>query len=224
MFPEWRNEFLEDLAPSDVKEFIDEAVEVLPEQKPLLPEMTASDFYMFCSLGYRAMKYEGSDLSPKEQYYKHADGRDEGLKSINPESAAEFSVWYEERPKIGHPWEVCRGGNSTHIDLYVCKADGGYYLMVAGASESRTVEAIKFYLALHRAGLPVCMRKANALKNRLTGKEMIGIVPTGVAPFYCHHYFPGQDIIAFMNLPTERSEPFANYCNWQKISVSNLKR
>lgn len=83
---------------------------------------------------------------------------------------------------------------------------------------------IKFYLALHRAGLPVCMRKANALKNRLTGKEMIGIVPTGVAPFYCHHYFPGQDIIAFMNLPTERSEPFANYCNWQKISVSNLKR
>lgn len=96
--------------------------------------------------------------------------------------------------------------------------------MVAGASESRTVEAIKFYLALHRAGLPVCMRKANALKNRLTGKEMIGIVPTGVAPFYCHHYFPGQDIIAFMNLPTERSEPFANYCNWQKISVSNLKR
>lgn len=224
VFPEWRNEFLEDLAPSDVKEFLDEAVEVLPEQKPLLPEMTASDFYMFCSLGYRAMKYEGSDLSPKEQYYKHADGRDEGLKSINPESAAEFSVWYEERPMIGHPWEVCRGGNSTHIDLYVCKADGGYYLMVAGASESRTVEAIKFYLALHRAGLPVCMRKANALKNRLTGKEMIGIVPTGVAPFYCHHYFPGQDIIAFMNLPTERSEPFANYCNWQKISVSNLKR
>ena len=224
VFPEWRNEFLEDLAPSDVKEFLDEAVEVLPEQKPLLLEMTASDFYMFCSLGYRAMKYEGSDLSPKEQYYKHADGRDEGLKSINPESAAEFSVWYEERPKIGHPWEVCRGGNSTHIDLYVCKADDGYYLMVAGASESRTVEAIKFYLALLRAGLPVCMRKANALKNRLTGKEMIGIVPTGVAPFYCHHYFPGQDIIAFMNLPTERSEPFANYCNWQKISVSNLKR
>lgn len=223
IFPEWRNELLGDLTPSDINEFLGEAVEVLPESRLLLPEMTANSFYKFCSLGYRAMNYMGSDLPPREQYYKNADGRDEGLKAIDPDSPSEFSNWYENRPKTGHPWEVCRGGNSTHIDLYVCKADGGYYLMVAGTSESRTIEAIKFYLALHQAGLPVCMRKANLLKDRLTGKEQIGIVPAGVVPFYCHHYFPGRDIIAFMNLPAEHSEQFANSCDWQKISVSSLK-
>lgn len=224
VFPEWKNALLEDLSPSDIKEFLAEAVEEIPEHQTLLPEMTANDFYRFCSLGYRAMNYKGSDVSPKEQYYWHADGRDDGLKDIDPNSAAAFSEWYENRPNMGHPWEVCRGGNSTHIDLYVCKTDAGYYLMVAGTSETRTVEAIKFYLALHRAGLPVCMRKATVLKDRLTGRELIGIVPEGVAPFYCHGHFPDQDIIAFMNLPSVRSDQLAIFCHWQKISVSSLKK
>ena len=96
--------------------------------------------------------------------------------------------------------------------------------MVAGTSETRTVEAIKFYLALHRAGLPVCMRKATVLKDRLTGRELIGIVPEGVAPFYCHGHFPDQDIIAFMNLPSVRSDQLEIFCHWQKISVSSLKK
>lgn len=30
--------------------------------------------------------YDGTDLSPKEQYYKHADGRDDGLNEIDGDS------------------------------------------------------------------------------------------------------------------------------------------
>lgn len=95
--------------------------------------------------------------------------------------------------------------------------------MVDGSSEVRTVEAIQFYLALHRAGLPVCMQDADILKERLTGEEWIGIVPAGVEPLFCDDYFPGQKILELMNLPTEKAEEFAALCHWRPITVSGLK-
>ena len=38
-----------------------------------------------------------------------------------------FEDWLENHERGGHPWEICRGGNSTHISLYVCKNDQGFY-------------------------------------------------------------------------------------------------
>ena len=97
--------------------------------------------YRFCSLGYQANQYDVSGLSPKEQYKKYADGRDEGLGEIDPDSPAAFAEWYVGR-RGGHPWEVCRGGNSTHVSLYVVKDQSdGYYLEVAGSSLWRSVES-----------------------------------------------------------------------------------
>ena len=79
-------------------------------------------------------------------YYRHADGRDDGLKKIDPDSAEAFADWLENREKGGHPWEVCRGGNSTHVSLYVGLgrvAEGCYHLALAAKSYGRCVEAIK---------------------------------------------------------------------------------
>ena len=58
-----------------------------------LPTMTANDFYRFCSIGYNANNYEYCELSPKEQYYKHAEGRDNGLSEIDPDSPEAFYEW-----------------------------------------------------------------------------------------------------------------------------------
>lgn len=122
------------------------------------------------------------------------------------------------------PWEVCRGGNSTHIDCFVHQDAHGYYLVVAGLAETRTIEAVRFFLALHRAGVPVCIRNAEELKARLTGAESIGIVPEGVFPAYCHDRFPGEDIVDFMNLPREHQDELAKYCRWQPIPVPRMKK
>lgn len=64
---------------------------------------------------YAANNYDGQAFALKAQYYRHADGRDDGLKKIDPDSAEAFADWLENREKGGHPWEVCRGGNSTHV-------------------------------------------------------------------------------------------------------------
>ena len=53
--------------------------------------------YYYGTLGYAANNYEGLELSPRDQYFKHADGRDGGLGEIDPDSPEAFSDWYRNR-------------------------------------------------------------------------------------------------------------------------------
>ena len=225
-FPDARTSFFKNISPADVAEFVKCASEQDSDRRRLtnhLKEMTANDFFSFCALGYKENNYEGCELSPREQYYKHADGRDDGLGEIDGDSPEAFHEWYNDRNHHGgHPWEVCRGGNSTHVSLYVHEDEDGYTLTVAGDAWTRTIESVKFYLALRRAGLPVYMMEATALADRLTEKEKIGIVPEGVMPAYCHSYFPNEHIIDFMNLPDENREKLLPHCVWQKEPVVSL--
>lgn len=157
--------------------------------------------------------------------YRHADGRDDGLKKIDPDSAEAFADWLENREKGGHPWEVCRGGNSTHVSLYVGLgrvAEGCYHLALAAKSYGRCVEAIKFYLALKHAGLPVIIYGAEFIKKRLLGLERVGIVPNEVMPFYCHSRFPGEDVDSFRHLNHENPDAEIALIEWQPIKPVKL--
>lgn len=219
VYPEEKAGYFENLPESDVTEFLHllEEVEDMIPPKNRLKEMTSGLFYHACALGYAANKYEGCyTLSPKELYLKYADGRDDGLRELPEDSAEDFARWYEyERNRGGHPWEVCRGGNSTHVSLFVSHSDQGFYFIVDGKSWDRSVEAIKFYLSIHRAGLPVVIHEGKKLAERLTGAEMIGIVPDGVFPRYCDSYFPEESILDFMNLPHEKRDDLASRCVWK---------
>ena len=219
LYPEDREEYFSNLSDADQKEFLklmenyDE--DALPDN--LLHDMTSGLFFRCCQMGYAANHYEGSDtLSPKALYRKYADGRDEGLMDIDEDSPEAFAHWLKDcANRGGHPWEVCRGGNSTHVSLYICKADNGFYFAVAGSSWGRSNETIHFYLALHRAGMPVMIDEGNKLADRVKGKDKIGIVPKGVTPRYCESRFPGEKILDFMNLPEEKHDEFVKRCVWR---------
>ena len=98
----------------------------------------------------------------------------------------------------------------------------GYFLNLAGSSWGRTIETVKFFNALHRRGIPVCVREADILVERMMETEKIGIVPEGIMPAYCEMYFPGEDIIAFRNLPEEHREEVVKHCIWQTIPEVKL--
>ena len=103
-----------------------------------LPTMTGNDFLAACALGYEACGYDvcgrdGRHLPLDDLYLRYADGRDEGLTGkgaglcsgpgIDLASPEAWDAWYFDRTRSGgHPWEVCRGGNSTHVSLFVCHA------------------------------------------------------------------------------------------------------
>lgn len=221
IFPEEREEYFEDLSDDDRQYFIQNAREERPAGR--LPSVTANDFYTFCSYGYVANDYQCTDLPLRKQYDRHADGRDEGLGEIDPDSPVTFLGWLKNRKQYGgHPWEVCRGGNSTHISLYVYHDEKGYFLNLAGSSWGRTIETVKFFNTLHRRGIPVCVRDAEILVERLMETEKIGIVPEGIMPTYCEMYFPGEEIIAFRNLPEENREEVVKHCTWQEIPQVTL--
>ena len=216
--PEERASFFKNISPADVAEFIEKASSQAAEQEPYssrLSSMTANDFFRFCAMGYAENKYDGCDKTPTEQYYLHADGRDDGLQDIEGNSPEAFHAWLHDRQRFGgHPWEVCRGGNSTHVSLQVVEDDRGYFLYLAGDAWNRTIETVKFYLALTRAHVPVYLVETQVLADRLAEKEKIGIVPEGVILAYCGNWFPNAHIIDYMNLPDEDRDKFLPFCTW----------
>ena len=130
--PEWKEEDLEGLPEETIDVFRTLLNNGANDKGYIgrLRRMTANDFFHACAIGYKACGYEGTELPPVDQYFLHGDGRDEGLSGrgdgLNAGPGIDFNdpeawdEWYFHREQCGgHPWEVCRGGNSTHVDLYV---------------------------------------------------------------------------------------------------------
>jgi hypothetical protein len=217
VFPEEKEEYLKDIEPNEITRFA-ELIKEQPTDSPVfrLQEMTAGLFFDCCRLGYEANRYEGIEKSTsKEMYRTHADGRDEGLSNLDESSAKMFDTWFHDKTHYGgHPWEVCHGGNSTHISLYVHHDEKGWWLSLAGSSLSRSVETIKFYLALVDHGLPVFLIDGREIAAMLTGKDYIGIVPEGIIARYYDSLFPGEKMLTFMNLPCEKTEKALRAAIW----------
>lgn len=221
-YPESKAEFYEMLDDSKITAFMTES---LKDENSIgrMERMNAAAFYHVCALGYKASGHDREGLSDKEQYYKNADGRDDGLKDLDLNSFDEFEAWYFHRKQRGgHPWEVLRGGNSTNVSLYVWNDERGWYFYVSGSSLWRSAEAINMYLALVNAGYPTVIHDAELLRSRLDGTELIGIVPHRIIPAYCENRFPEESVHTFTHLDYEHPEEMAKLVSWQPLSVPKL--
>ncbi|MCF6332801.1 MAG: hypothetical protein L3J11_05905 [Draconibacterium sp.] len=179
--------------------------QISDNNQPGLDEMTANKFYAMCKMAYDANNYfknESTQLTPKEKYLRMADMRDAGLKDIDGDSPQAFSEWYQSGRTLGaHPWEICRGGNSTHISLFISDYEGEWKVRLAGSSIVRVEETVRIALELNKNNIPLQLSNAKEIYNMVTGNDYIGIVPDYVTPRYCHSFFPSEDnIIHFMNL------------------------
>ncbi|MBL7111978.1 MAG: hypothetical protein ISS19_08565 [Bacteroidales bacterium] len=148
-----------------------------------------------------------------------ADGRHGGLTEIEMDSKEAFRNWYSGGGKTGaHPWEICRGGNSTHISLMVTESAGKWTLRLAGSSIVRVEETVKMAVALYRNNIPFILQEGEAILQMVTGNDYIGIVPDHIFPRYCHGLFPKQDkIIDFMNLGYENTEAIISNSYWYPL-------
>lgn len=193
-------------------------------------DFTANDFFRACKIGYETIGKDCNGFSLPDLYMHYADGRDEGLTGqghglnagpgIDFDSPAAWNDWYFGTRGGGHPWEVVPGGNSTHVELYVCNDQRdldwdlrsgkitqeeydeqiqkvGYFFKIAG--KQRQFEAVSFYLALTEAGYPVIINDAEELLARFEASDYIGIVPHHLPTRYCENLFPKEygDIIDF---------------------------
>lgn len=175
-------------------------------QEAIVPSMSANDYFAYCKIAYisgqRKDDHVDENLSGREMYKRYADGRDEGLLGIAGDSKEEFADWIDgKHPKKsggGHPWEIKRGGNTTHIDLSVFRpryTKDGFVVQVRGCSMTRLKEAICMFLGIHGAGLPITIDDPEGIRKRLLGQDNIGIVPCFHSLHRANQHFHEHDIV-----------------------------
>lgn len=213
---------LDRMVDAEEVKILEEIVKSQSEGKNIfLTNVTANDFFRYCEICYEANKYfkkSKRKLSPKEKYLQMADGRDAGFREINGNSEKEFLKWYQSGITGAHPWEICRGGNTTHISLYVTRDQGKWKLQLDGSSVVRVVETVKMAVALKKHGIPFYFVKGREILDMVTGNDYIGIVPDYIYPRYAHQYFPTVDrIVDFMHLGREKAEEIIEKASWYPI-------
>jgi hypothetical protein len=198
----------QELGKAKTKQFIKlvEQGDVGDYKKPIVPSMTADDFFHYCKIAYIAGQRKDDtvdkNLSGRQMYERYADGRDEGLLKIVGDSKEEFADWIDgKHPKKtggGHPWEIKRGGNTTHIDLSVSRPmydKQGFEICLRGRSFNRLKETICMFLAIHEAGLPITIDDPTGIRKRLLGQDNIGIVPSGHSLHRANQHFHKNDSV-----------------------------
>ena len=172
-----------------------------------VPSMTAADYFRYCKIAYMAGNRKGESmnksLSGREMYSQYADGRHEGLLDIDPDSKQEFADWIDgthpKRGTGGHPWEIKRGGNTTHIDLIVFRTSScrheGFKIELRGESISRMVETMRMFLAIHEARLPISITNPEGVRKRLLAQDKIGIIPSYASLHRANQHFSQDECV-----------------------------
>jgi len=182
------------------------------EASTVAATMTAADYFRYCKIAYVAGKRRDetvdASLSGRELYERHADGRNEGLLDIDATSPQEFADWIDgthpKRSTGGHPWEIKRGGNTTHIDLSVRRPSHGrkegFLVELQGESIGRMAETMKMLLAIHDASLPISIDDPEGVRKRLLAQDNIGIVPAYHTLHRANQHFEkNQDVYDVMH-------------------------
>lgn len=196
--------------------------------------LSAADYFDYCRIAYIAGKRKDeavdATLTGREMYERYADGRHEGLLDIDENSQQEFADWIDgthpKRTGGGHPWEIKRGGNTTHIDLSVRRppygSRDGFVIELCGPSSSRLAETIKMFLALVKAGKAIAIADTEGVRARLLAQDNIGIVPETHSLHRANQRFPQHqnvyDVLHYHSLGRykQRLKPFIA---WEPLPV-----
>lgn len=196
--------------------------------------LSAGDYFDYCRIAYIAAKRKDDnvDESPtgREMYERYADGRHEGLLDIDENSPQEFADWIDgthpKRTGGGHPWEIKRGGNTTHINLSVRRPPhgrtDGYQIELCGASSSRLAETVKMVLALVEASKPITIADPEGVRTRLLAQDNIGIVPEQNSLHRANQRFPQHqkvyDVLHYRSLGRYKRR-MASFITWEPLPV-----
>lgn len=170
-----------------------------------VPRLTAERYFEYCRIAYLANPKTFQDFnfaegySGREYYQRFADGRDGGLLSVEPTSEEALKKWYTGGAWSGaHPWEIYRGGNSTHINLSItCEyRDDNWKIVLNAFSTTRMVETCRIAIALKKAGLPFTLDHKKSYLNRILEEDWVGIVPEDMGIKYAFQNFPREYEVA----------------------------
>jgi hypothetical protein len=194
--------FDQELTPRELKRII--GLLKGPDPTTLIPALTSGRFFTYCRTAYMAnpRTHRGTrnrHLNGLAMYKKWADGRDGGLTALPQDDAAAFAQWYHAGAGSGgHPWEIFRGGNSTHIDLTPRWDEHakGWFIEIRAFSSTRLAEACRMALAFHAQGWPFRLAHRESYLRRLLAEDHLGVLPDFHDLKYGWQKFPEQFHVA----------------------------
>lgn len=218
LYPDVKKNLLEDISQEEIDEFIRSTSENIEDR---IKNMTSGKYFECVRLAYQNNMYDIGNLNDRELYLKYADGRDEGLSEINPDSNDEFDKWYNRKDRYGgHPWEIMKGHSFYRVNLQVLHDEKGYYLSLNGDIILRKIELAKIYLILKENDIPVNIYNVDVIKKAFSGEDYIGIVPNDIIPIRCESYFKKYNPREFIHLTDEK---ILDYAIWEDIEKAYLK-
>ena len=209
--------------------FTEHEIEVLRnyklEEEPVI--LTARKYYEICGICYKSIgleqhgtKFEDTEeerkryhgITPKELYYRYADGRDDGLSAVPMDDEEEFQKWLKHKEPYeysgGHPFEIMfswSGNKSVHLYAHDNK------LILAGGEYPANVMAARMYVALKDKGIPVGFN-AKEMLDKIDEKDDIGILPGYVWREDC---FDG--VYDYINISESEYKKLKDYIIWEEI-------
>lgn len=170
--------------------------------------MSSGKYYELCSYCYAAAGYKDLDgKTPKEMFKRYGDNRDGGMSLLDETSQDDFDKWFklstQEKWEIENPshmWEISCGHTHTMIHLYLFWDDGGYWFYLSGGTHCLTTEVVRMYNAMKDKGVPVLLRSAGQIIDKLLGNDDLGIIPNNDMGWrYWYGGFPKDDVIDLFN-------------------------
>lgn len=232
----WRID--QELGDENLRKFVSmvENREINPFSDGRVKDLTAAKYFEYCRVAYLNshldLDEQTKQLPGIELYKLFADGRHEGLTEIEPDSVDEFRDWMEgKHPKRrpgGHPWEILRGGNTTHISLYVSKErfgpDNQYEIKLHGNSIVRIAETLNIYLGLMAHQLTVAIDEPERIRKRLLGQDHIGIVPEYLSLHRAQQLFDGQvdDVMHLYSFGKAQRE-ICRLASWRELPCLGVR-
>lgn len=192
--PQIRDSIFDQITDKEFKEFTD----IINNPNPPMPHINLSMYLSACNAGYLANRpynkqYEraNADKSPKDNYRRIADGRDDGMLDLNIDSYNEFEQWlHSSEIRIGHPFEIVTSMDIMNsIHLYPYKDDDGYSYILSCRQWSRTSEIIRFAIAIQKLGYAIRINNYQTILKRYHGETIIGISPNHIYGYRANPYF-----------------------------------
>lgn len=98
-----------------------------------------------------------------------------------------------------------------------------YYLTLSQNEFCCPEEAVRFYIALRKNGIPVYLYDGAKIEKFLSGKGKIGIIPCFDESWeYFYGGFDDKDVGEFINLPDEPCDELIKKITWEKIPEVRL--
>ncbi len=208
--PKYKEGFLRDLSEDDISTFL----KLIDEQadKPIgryVKELSANTYYDYAIKAIESFddtRIKGdAKLEKRKDFYDHFYRST--LRDIDQDSPEAFDKWYEETKQfIDHNLEIVLGSSRTRIDLYVNKDEEGYYFYISHRSWANASDILKIYNAFRKEDIAIYLYGKEVMVDRLLEKDMVGIAPKGVFPFYCWYKYEDRYIMDYFNLPDEDDE------------------